>query len=277
MTLQQPDDTDTIERTTDMVETPHDTPTLDVTAIDGANAPTPTLRNARKIAPDDRAALVVGSLYVPSLTRYAHQSGLALSTLSTWRGDARDGLIKVDDETRAVLLEQMPLKAFKRRNRSGKPMRRLDEKAAAAAVIDSVNSRHDQEDIAARHGISLTQLTQLRARARDGLIEIPIIDRAMLTSRSVPRRNLTKSKLPVQAVSLAAAPRARATKVMKVASITDAIAVVSSLSAQTFDDALDNAPQDDLITISLKGHVIEISRKIDTDDLQSILSAIAAA
>lgn len=150
-----------------------------------ASAPAPTLNaqqgiiNARKLTDEDRARLVAQSLDVAHVGRFAHSQGILASTLSSWRSRARAGELSVSEEVRSRLRAEMTQRAFAPR-RSSTRSRRLSPGLAAAAVLASLDHKKPALSTAAFFGISVGQLSQLRARARDGLIEIPASERKLL-------------------------------------------------------------------------------------------------
>ena len=235
-----------------------------------AELPAPARKSARKMSFDERAALVISSLRAPSLTRFAHLHGLALSTLSTWRADARDGLIPVDEHTKQALMDQMPPRAFAHRNRTKATTVRLTGQDAIDAVLDSVRSTQDQEVIAAKHGISLTQLSQLRARARDGLMPIPMVDRTLLNRRNAPRRNLNKPKVAKSAATDVTLP-------IKMATPKAVASAVRALSTAKGATATEVTLDTDAIIVRTKGCIVEIPQTLDAVRMQAIVAAILAA
>ena len=163
------------------------------------------LVNARKLSDEDRARLVAQSLDVAHVGRFAHAHGILASTLSSWRSRARAGELPVSDEVRARLEAEMVQRAYTPR-RTGGRSRRLSPGLAAAAVLASLDSKKPALTTAAFFGISVGQLSQLRARARDGLIEIPASERKALDGQM--RRKIARKRSDDDAPAKPRSPRA---------------------------------------------------------------------
>ena len=151
----------------------------------------------RSLSAQDKARIVAASLDAPHLARFAHGLGMVASTLSHWRSAARDGALPIDSATRDALRETMPqITPGARRRARGGARKTVSPLLAAELVLTSLRIKTGLDMLALQHGISPSYLTQLRARARDGMIDIPQSARDLLISQM--ERKTTKSRSPIR-------------------------------------------------------------------------------
>lgn len=253
-------------------------PTTAETGSTAPAAPIKAKRGARGrygLTDAQRAEIVTLSLAQPSLTRFAHSRGIMLSTLSSWRAAARDGILPVSAETRAALEIDMPPRSFTRRQATFS--KGLDASRAAELVLLAARQKISNETLATRFGVSTSHVYQLLTRARDGLLLIPAADRDALTrsmrSHSMDRRKRRAAKTaPVTKAEASAAPVAapktvaQSAPAAKVKALPDPHTVLRAGLAAS-------AP-----VVIMHGEIrIEVPSSLPAERIAAIVEAVAAA